>query len=77
MDCVTILAQAVETASSGATEESVVQLDSFWNYITTLNRVEAVTFISFGLVCLMYGWRVFKVLVVISFSLLGFVWAYQ
>ena len=73
MDCVTILAQAVETASSGATEESVVQLDSFWNYITTLNRVEAVTFISFGLVCLMYGWRVFKVLVVISFSLLGFV----
>ena len=71
MDCVTILAQAVETASSGATEEAVVPLESFWNYITTLNRVEAVTFISFGVVCLMYGWRVFKILVVISFALLG------
>jgi hypothetical protein len=71
MDCVTILAQAVETASSGGTEEAVVPLASFWNYITTLNRVEAVTFISFGVVCLMYGWRVFKILVVISFALLG------
>ena len=71
MDCVTILAQAVETASSGAAEEAVVPMESFWNYITTLNRVEAVTFISFGVVCLMYGWRVFKILVVISFALLG------
>ncbi|MHC4726496.1 MAG: hypothetical protein ACYS17_04645 [Planctomycetota bacterium] len=71
MDCVTILAQAVETASSGAAEEAFVPMESFWNYITTLDRVEAVTFISFGVVCLMYGWRVFKILVVISFALLG------
>ena len=71
MDCVTILAQAVETASSGAAEEAVVPMESFWNYITTLNRAEAVTFISFGIVCLMYGWRVFKILVVICFALLG------
>jgi hypothetical protein len=71
MDCVTILAQAVETASSGAAEEAVVPMESFWNYITSLDRVEAVTFISFGVVCLMYGWRVFKILVVISFALLG------
>jgi hypothetical protein len=71
MDCVTILAQAVESASSGAAEEAVVPMESFWNYITTLNRAEAVTFISFGVVCLMYGWRVFKILVVICFALLG------
>jgi hypothetical protein len=71
MDCVTILAQAVESASSGAAEESVVPMESFWNYITTLNRAEAVTFITFGIVCLMYGWRVFKILVVICFALLG------
>lgn len=71
MDCVTILAQAVETASSGAAEEAVVPMESFWNYIISLDRVEAVTFISFGVVCLMYGWRVFKILVVISFALLG------
>jgi len=71
MDCVTILAQAVETSSAQAAEEAVVPMESFWSYITSLNLVEAVTFISFGVVCLFYGWRVFKILVVISFALLG------
>ena len=71
MDCVTILAQAVETASAPAAEEAVVPMETFWAYITSLNLVEAVTFISFGAVCLFYGWRVFKILVVISFALLG------
>ncbi len=71
MDCVTILAQAVETASRQAPEEAVVPIESFWAYITSLNIVEAITFMSFGIVCLFYGWRVFKILVVISFALLG------
>ncbi len=71
MDCVTILAQAVETSSAQAAEEAVVPIETFWAYITSLNLVEAVTFISFGAVCLFYGWRVFKILVVISFALLG------
>ena len=71
MDCVTILAQAVETASAQAAEEAVVPMETFWSYITSLNLVEAITFISFGVVCLFYGWRVFKILVVISFALLG------
>jgi len=71
MDCVTILAQAVETTSAQSAEEAVVPMESFWAYITSLNLVEAVTFISFGVVCLFYGWRVFKILVVISFALLG------
>jgi hypothetical protein len=73
MDCVTILAQAVETASAQASEETVVSeyIKSFWTYITSLNLVEAITFMSFGVVCLLYGWRVFKILVVISFALLG------
>ena len=71
MDCVTILAQAVETASAPAAEEAFVPMETFWSYITSLNLVEAITFISFGVVCLFYGWRVFKVLVVISFALLG------
>ncbi len=71
MDFVTILAQAVETASPQATEEVVVPIESFWAYITSLNLVEEVTFMSFGVVCLLYGWRVFKVLAVISFALLG------
>ena len=71
MDCVTILAQAVETASAQASEEAVVPMETFWAYITSLNLVEAITFMSFGVVCLFYGWRVFKILVVISFALLG------
>ena len=71
MDYVTILAQAVETASAQAAEETVVPIESFWAYITSLNLVEAITFMSFGVVCLFYGWRVFKILVVICFALLG------
>jgi len=73
MDCMTILAQAVEESSPEAVEGAIVPIDWFWGQITSLNRLEALTFISFGVVCLFYGWRVFKVLVVINFGLLGLV----
>lgn len=76
MDCMTILAQAVETEGrrvAEAVEGTVVPIDWFWGQITSLNWLEALTFISFGVVCLFYGWRVFKVLVVINFGLLGLV----
>lgn len=73
MDFLAILAQVAETASetSPTAEGAVVPVDSIWGYVTSLNLLEAMTFISFGTVCLLYGWRVFKVLVVISFGLLG------
>lgn len=73
MDCITILAQTVETASQAPqqAEEAIVPVDWIWGHITSLNLLEALTFISFGAVCLFYGWRVFKILVVISFALLG------
>jgi hypothetical protein len=71
MDCVTILAQAARTAGPEAAEEAIVPMDLFWEQITSLSVLEALTFISFGVVCLVYGWRVFKMLVVISFGLLG------
>ena len=73
MDCITILAKTVETAGQApeAAEEAIVPIDLIWGHITSLNLLEALTFISFGAVCLLYGWRVFKVLVVISFALLG------
>ena len=51
----------------------VVPIDAFWNHITSLGQLEAFMFLSFGVVWLLYGWRVFKVLVVISFSLIGLV----
>ena len=53
--------------------QAVVPLARFWQQITGLEMLEAVTFISFGVVCLLYGWRVFKILVVINFGLLGLV----
>jgi hypothetical protein len=54
-----------------SSEEGAVPLDVIWQHITSLDLVEAVTFISFGVVCLLYGWRIFKILVTICFGLLG------
>ena len=72
MDYITILAQAAETATRtrGVTEE-VIPINVIWQQITSLDKLEAFTFISFGIVCLFYGWRVFKILVTISFALIG------
>jgi hypothetical protein len=71
-DYITILAEAVETTTkSGAAEDAVVPVDLIWEHITSLGVIEALTFISFGTVCLFYGWRVFKILVIISFALIG------
>ena len=47
MDYFMILAQTAE-----ASEEAVVPMDVFWEQITSLSLVEALTFISFGVVCL-------------------------
>lgn len=71
-----ILAQA-SANGTGNTEEAatssqgVVPIPWFWSQITSLEWLQAVTFMSFGVVCLFYGWRVFKILVVINFGLLG------
>jgi hypothetical protein len=79
MDCFTILAQAAESTQTAETaQEGIVPIDLFWNQITALGLMEALMFISFGTVCLFYGWRVFKILVTICFALLGLlvgVWA--
>jgi hypothetical protein len=69
-----LTAAAEETAQEGG----VLPLAVMWKYISSLGLVEALTFISFGSVCLFYGWRVFKILVTICFGLLGLflgVWA--
>ena len=52
-------------------EQEVVPIDLIWQHVTSLDVVEAVTFIAFGTVWLFYGWRVFKILVTICFGLLG------
>ena len=70
MNSFTVLAQTAETAAE-TTQEKVVPVELIWNQITSLELLEALTFISFGVVCLFYGWRVFKILVTISFALIG------
>ena len=75
---ITILAQATETTTRETAGEGIIPKDLIWEHITSLGLVEALTFISFGAVCLFYGWRVFKILVTISFALLGLlvgIWA--
>ena len=71
MDFINLLAQAAQTSQEAA--ESIVPIDLIWQHITSLSKLEALTFISFGSVCLLYGWRVFKILVVISFAAIGLV----
>jgi hypothetical protein len=71
MDCVIILAQAATTAGAKASQNEIIPMDAIWKHVTSLNLVEALTFIAFGAVCLFYGWRVFKILVTICFGLLG------
>jgi len=73
MDFVTILAQTAEVTNetTQSASEQIVPIDALWTQITSLGFIEALTFISFGAVCLMYGWRIFKLLVVISFALVG------
>jgi len=73
MDWFSILAQAEETAGSGSGDGAAAAIEAFWKHATGLGQLEAFMFISFGVVWLFYGWRVFKVLVVISFALLGLV----
>lgn len=74
MDCVAILERTIECLILAANEskDEIEPIKIIWSYITSLEEpVEAITFISFGAVCLFYGWRVFKILVVISFGLIG------
>ena len=71
MNCAVIMAQAAEAASPAATNQAVIPIDLIWQQITSLNKLEAFTFMAFGAVCLFYGWRIFKILVAISFALIG------
>jgi len=71
MNYITILAQAAGNSGSEAAKGGIVPMDLIWQHIISLGIVEALTFISFGIVCLLYGWRIYKILVSISFGLVG------
>ena len=68
MEIMNILAQAGDKPGG---DVEVVPIDFIWEQISSLSWLQAVLAISFGVVYLLYGWRIFKILVVISFALLG------
>jgi len=72
MDYTYVLAEAAEASKSIKLEDvDIVPINFIWEQITALSWLQAVIAISFGVVWLVYGWRIFKILVVISFALLG------
>jgi hypothetical protein len=73
MDFFTILAQTAVTSEETAAESTIVPVDLIWQHITNLDVLEALTFVSFGAVCIFYGWRVFKALTIICFAILGLI----
>lgn len=64
-----ILAQIAEQSKQGI--ESYVPLDFIWEQITTLTWLQAVLAISFGAVYMIYGCRIFRILVITAFGLVG------
>jgi len=71
---------AQQAAPPPATPPQPSPIAVMWQHVSTLDMVEALMFISFGVVCLFYGWRIFKILVAICFGLLGLlvgIWANQ
>lgn len=71
MDCLTILAQTAEISTERVSETQIVPVDYIWEQIATLSWLQAFIAVSFGAVYLLYGWRIFKALAVISFAFLG------
>jgi hypothetical protein len=73
MDSFAILARAAEPAmrTAESVEEGIVPINFIWEQIVELSLVEALAFICFGVVCLLYGWRIFKILVTLCFALVG------
>jgi hypothetical protein len=68
----------IAAAAEEAAKQQPIPLEVIWKHITDLGLIEALMFISFGVVCLFYGWRIFKILVTICFGLIGLlvgVWA--
>ncbi|MCU0915903.1 MAG: hypothetical protein MUC88_15285 [Planctomycetes bacterium] len=78
MSILTSIVQIAVAAPQSGQQAPPTPLNVMWQHVSTLGVVEALTFISFGIVCLFYGWRIFKLLVTICFGLLGMtvgIWA--
>jgi len=69
-----IIAQATAGQNgSAAVPETALSsiIENCWTHVTSLSWFQAVIAIAFGAILLFHGWRIYKMLVVISFALLG------
>lgn len=66
-----ILAEATSLPEPRAVESTIVPVNNIWTHMETIRTPEALMFISFGLICMFYGWRIFKALTIMSFALIG------
>lgn len=66
-----ILAEAASESSPEQLIPVTQAIDFLWNEITSLTWLQAIIVVSFGAVYMLYGWRIFKVLAVISFAMVG------
>ncbi len=74
MDSTALFSVIAETATEGShygNLQSLVPIDFIWGQISALSWIQAIIAISFGAVYLLYGCKIFKILVVIAFSLIG------
>ena len=72
-----LLAQAQGQGAEG-TQDTIpegfvgrVPIDDIWNFIAGVSWLQAVVFVAFGAVFIIYGWRIYKALVVINIGALG------
>jgi hypothetical protein len=61
-----VLAETTRSA-----HQQIVSMDMFWEQVDKLSWLQALIAVSFGAVYLIYGWRIFKVLAVVSFGMGG------
>jgi hypothetical protein len=61
-----VLAETTRSA-----HQQIVSMDMFWEQVAKLSWLQALIAVSFGAVYLIYGWRIFKVLAVVSFGMGG------
>lgn len=72
MNALSLLATVMgEQTAASAQDVNVVPVDFIWQQIMDLTWLQAVIAISVGIVYMLYGWRIFRVLVVICFGLAG------
>ena len=71
MNFINILAVAKNAKNAVESDADIVPIDFVWEQISSLGWFPAVLAVSFGVVYLLYGWRIFKVLTVICFGLIG------